>query len=76
MVPTPVGCAFYTWGMEAFNKLKQLINEAEAGVLKGEGGNKAAKTRARKRMQEIKAAAQDVRVALLDGGTPDDQPES
>jgi hypothetical protein len=53
--------------MEAFEKLKRLLAEAELDVAKGAGGNKAAKTRARKKMQEIKAAAQDVRVALLDG---------
>lgn len=53
--------------MQAFDRLKQLIAEAEADVLKGDGGNKAAKTRARKKMQEIKNAAQEVRVALLAG---------
>lgn len=62
--------------MEAFNKLKMLIIEAEADVLKGEGGNKAARTRARKKMQEIKAAAQEVRVGLLDAGEGDDKPEA
>lgn len=61
--------------MEAFNKLKQLVVEAEADVLKGEGGNKAAKTRARKKMQEIKAAAQDVRVGLLEAGEADEKAE-
>lgn len=54
--------------MEAFERLKQLIVEAEQDVLKGGGGNKAAKVRARKKMQEIKQAAQDVRVALLEPG--------
>ncbi|MBA4120468.1 MAG: hypothetical protein C0513_07200 [Isosphaera sp.] len=34
-------------------------------VAKGMGGNKAARVRARKKMQEIKAAAQDVRQVLL-----------
>ncbi|CAN5854031.1 hypothetical protein BH11PLA1_BH11PLA1_12530 [soil metagenome] len=51
--------------MDAYERLKQLIVEAEADVMKGLGGNKAAKVRARKKMQEIKAAAQDVRQALL-----------
>jgi hypothetical protein len=54
--------------MEAFDRLKQLIAEAEVEVLKGEGGNKAAKVRARKKMQEIKNAAQDVRTGMLDAG--------
>lgn len=53
--------------MEAFDRLKQLIVESEVDVLKGHGGNKAAKVRARKKMQEIKQAAQDVREALLAG---------
>ncbi len=51
--------------MESFDRLKQLVAEAEVDVMKGAGGNKAAKVRARKRMQEIKAAAQDVREGLL-----------
>jgi hypothetical protein len=62
--------------MDAFQRLKQLVVEAEADVLKGAGGNKAAKTRARKKMQEIKAAAQEVRVGLLDGAEGDDKAEA
>lgn len=54
--------------MEAFDRLKQLVAEAELEVIKGEGGNKAAKVRARKKMQEIKNAAQDVRTAMLEAG--------
>lgn len=61
--------------MQAFDRLKQLIAEAEEDVLKGAGGNKAAKVRARKKMQEIKNAAQDVRVGLLEPGAPD-KPEA
>ncbi|MGH7132211.1 MAG: histone H1 [Phycisphaerales bacterium] len=57
--------------MEAFDRLKQLIAEAEEDVNKGKGGNKAAKVRARKKMQEIKQAAQDVRTGLLDAGEAD-----
>lgn len=57
--------------VEAFDRLKQLIIEAEEDVQKGAGGNKAAKVRARKKMQEIKQAAQDVREGLLEA----DQPE-
>lgn len=58
--------------MEAFERLKQLIVEAEVEVAKGESGNKAAKVRARKKMQEIKAAAQDVRNGFLESGEADD----
>lgn len=57
--------------MEAFDRLKQLVVEAEVEVLKGEGGNKAAKVRARKKMQEIKNAAQDVRAGMLEAGGPE-----
>jgi hypothetical protein len=52
--------------MEAFDKLKALVAAAEEDILKVDGGNKAAGTRVRKAMQEIKAAAQDVRVKVLE----------
>jgi hypothetical protein len=58
--------------MEAFEQLKRMVEEAEDDVKKAEGGNKAAGTRARKQMQEIKAAAQAVRVGLLEAR---DQPQ-
>ncbi len=51
--------------MEAFERLKALIASAEEDVHKAEGGNKAAGTRARQLMQDIKNAAQDVRQAIL-----------
>lgn len=58
--------------MEAFERLKQLIVQAEEDVRKAEGGNKAAGTRARQMMQDIKNAAQDVRQAILNArGQPD-----
>ncbi len=47
--------------------LKKLIVEAEEDVAKALGGNKAAGTRARKKMQEIKSAAQEVRKRILEG---------
>ena len=46
---------------------KRLVAEAEEDVSKAIGGNKAAGTRVRKKMQEIKAAAQDVRKKILEG---------
>ncbi len=51
--------------MEEFERLKQLVQEAEDDVAKAEGGNKAAGTRVRKAMQDIKNAAQEVRVKIL-----------
>jgi hypothetical protein len=53
--------------MLEFETLKRLVQEAEEDVAKATGGNKAAGTRVRKRMQEIKAAAQEVRKRILEG---------
>jgi hypothetical protein len=52
--------------MEAFDKLKALVAVAEEDVQKVDGGNKAAGTRVRKAMQDIKAAAQEVRIKVLE----------
>jgi hypothetical protein len=53
--------------VQEFETLKRLVQEAEDDVNKAIGGNKAAGTRVRKKMQEIKAAAQDVRKKILEG---------
>jgi hypothetical protein len=50
-----------------FETLKRLVTEAEDDVNKAEGGNKAAGTRVRKKMQDIKSAAQEVRKKILEG---------
>lgn len=60
--------------LEAYEQLRTLVNQAEDDVRKAAGGNKAAGTRVRKLMQEIKNAAQAVRVKVLEsrdgeGGT-------
>lgn len=52
--------------LEAYERLKSLVTSAEDDVRKAAGGNKAAGTRVRKLMQEIKNAAQDVRVKVLE----------
>ncbi len=52
--------------MMEYERLKDLVAAAEEDLLKAEGGNKAAGTRVRKQMQEIKAAAQDVRKKILE----------
>ena len=54
--------------MEAYERLKKLVAEVEEDVKKAAGGNKAAGTRVRKAMQEIKNAAQDIRVKVLEVG--------
>jgi hypothetical protein len=53
--------------MQEYETLKRLVTEAEEDVAKAEGGNKAAGTRVRKKMQEIKSAAQEVRKKVLEG---------
>jgi hypothetical protein len=52
--------------MDEYEKLKQLVEEIAEDVAKAEGGNKAAGTRVRKQMQDIKAAAQEVRKKILE----------
>ena len=59
-----------------YAELKKMVDDAEDDVRKAFGGNKAAGTRVRKRMQEIKQAAQNVRVKILEsrGGEEGDAP--
>ncbi len=53
--------------MQEYDTLKRLVAEVEEDVHKAAGGNKAAGTRVRKKMQDIKAAAQEVRKKVLEG---------
>ena len=53
--------------MVEYEKLKSLVAEVEDDVNKAIGGNKAAGTRVRKKMQDIKSAAQEVRKKILEG---------
>ena len=53
--------------MQEYETLKRLVQEADDDVAKAIGGNKAAGTRVRKKMQEIKSAAQEVRKKILEG---------
>ena len=52
--------------MLEYDQLKEMVAAAEDDVIKAEGGNKAAGTRVRKAMQEIKQVAQDVRIKILE----------
>lgn len=52
--------------MEDYEHLKTLVEQAGDDVAKAHGGNKAAGTRVRKAMQDIKNAAQDVRKRILE----------
>jgi hypothetical protein len=47
--------------MEAYERMKKLIAECDEDIRKAIGGNKAAGTRVRKTMQEIKECAQSGR---------------
>lgn len=51
--------------MEEYVKLKEAVLAVEADLTKALEGNKAAGTRVRKQMQEIKALAQAVRIKVL-----------
>lgn len=52
--------------MQEYEALKALVEEIEVDVQKAEGGNKAAGTRVRKQMQDIKQKAQEVRSKVLE----------
>jgi len=52
--------------MQEYERLRQLVEEAADDVRKATGGNKAAGTRVRKSMQDIKDAAQTVRKKILE----------
>ena len=52
--------------MQEYETMKQLVAEIEDDIVKAEGGNKAAGTRVRKFMQEIKQAAQSIRTKILE----------
>ncbi|MCK5174324.1 MAG: histone H1 [Planctomycetes bacterium] len=52
--------------MQEYEALKGLVSEIEADVNKAAGGNKAAGTRVRKQMQDIKKAAQILRNRVLE----------
>ena len=60
--------------MEEYVELKRLVDEIADDVYKAAGGNKAAGTRVRKVMQDVKNAAQDVRKRILVQRSAEDVP--
>lgn len=52
--------------LETYEQLKNLVAEIEEDVRKAAGGNKAAGTRVRKHMQDVKNKAQELRVKVLE----------
>ena len=53
--------------MQEYDQLKEMVAAVEDDIIKAEGGNKAAGTRVRKAMQEIKQAVQNIRIKILEG---------
>lgn len=60
--------------MEEYDKLKRMVDEVSDDVAKAVGGNKAAGTRVRKVMQDVKNAAQEIRKKILE--TRDSSPSA
>jgi hypothetical protein len=52
--------------MEEYERLRELVEAVSDDVRKASGGNKAAGTRVRKAMQDIKDSAQSVRKKILE----------
>jgi hypothetical protein len=52
--------------MVEYEQMKAKVLEIEQEVIKAEGGNKAAGTRVRQTMQEVKTLAQTVRQKILE----------
>jgi len=52
--------------LESYEELKRLVESVEEDVRKAAGGNKAAGTRVRKSMQDVKKIAQEVRTKVLE----------
>lgn len=51
---------------QTYQQLRELIDSCQEDVERAAAGNKAAGTRVRKAMQEVKNLAQAVRVEVLD----------
>ncbi len=52
--------------MQEYETLKTLVAEIEDDINKAQEGNKAAGTRVRKQMQQIKQSAQAIRSGVLE----------
>ncbi len=61
--------------MQEYQQLKTMVLQVEEDLAKATGGNRAAGTRVRKAMQDIKNMAQEIRKRILEvrsseNGTP------
>ena len=52
--------------LETYEQLKQTVAAVEDDLRKAAGGNRAAGTRVRKQMQEVKNVAQELRKKILE----------
>ena len=59
--------------LETYEELKNLVESADEDIRKAAGGNKAAGTRVRKLMQDIKNTSQNLRVKVLEARDSSDQ---
>lgn len=57
--------------LEAYEQLKSLVASVEDDIRKAAGGNRAAGTRVRKQMQEVKNCAQELRKKILENRETD-----
>lgn len=60
--------------VEAYDKLKKILAEIDDDMQKAMGGNRAAGTRIRQSMQDVKEAAQEIRTAILDQRKKEEKP--
>lgn len=60
--------------MEEYQNLRRMVEEVSEDVAKAVGGNKAAGTRVRKVMQDVKNLAQEIRKKILE--TRDSSPSA
>lgn len=69
--PTTPGAALRTreHSMDLLDKMMQLVESCREDYNKAKGGNKAAGTRVRKSMQDVKNVAQDIRKEMLESRT-------
>lgn len=52
--------------LETYEALKTLVASVEEDIRKAAGGNRAAGTRVRKQMQDVKNSAQELRKKILE----------
>ena len=58
--------------LETYERLKALVASVEVDLHKAAGGNKAAGTRVRKHMQDVKNVAQELRKKILENREGED----